>query len=215
MRGSIFGVAVAASSLVAATSASASVITTLPGGTSLPIPATNQQGTSATQTIAAGITADPATTFTFGWTGTYGFSSNGDWGSDPMIGLDQPAGSFSILFANPISAFLGELNWTGNYAGNAMVAAFSSDGTLLESLTLESGGSNLVAPGFYGFSRSSSEISRLTFSNEFIGVRNITIQSVASVPEPSTWALMLLGFGAVGFSMRRGRRTTARLAAMA
>lgn len=30
----------------------------------------------------------------------------------------------------------------------------------------------------------------------------------AAVPEPGTWAMMLLGFGAVGVSMRRRRRTT-------
>jgi PEP-CTERM motif len=31
---------------------------------------------------------------------------------------------------------------------------------------------------------------------------------VAAVPEPTTWAMMLLGFGAVGFSIRRKRRPT-------
>ncbi|MCA1653618.1 MAG: FxDxF family PEP-CTERM protein [Sphingomicrobium sp.] len=30
------------------------------------------------------------------------------------------------------------------------------------------------------------------------------------VPEPGTWGMMLLGFGAVGFGMRRTRKTTAR-----
>jgi hypothetical protein len=30
--------------------------------------------------------------------------------------------------------------------------------------------------------------------------------SFGAVPEPSTWAMMLLGFGAVGFAMRRRRR---------
>jgi hypothetical protein len=29
-----------------------------------------------------------------------------------------------------------------------------------------------------------------------------------AVPEPATWALMLLGFGGIGMSMRRGRRHT-------
>jgi hypothetical protein len=28
---------------------------------------------------------------------------------------------------------------------------------------------------------------------------------MAAVPEPGTWAMMLLGFGAIGFSMRRRR----------
>lgn len=31
-------------------------------------------------------------------------------------------------------------------------------------------------------------------------------QSAPAVPEPSTWAMMLFGFGAVGFSMRRAKR---------
>lgn len=35
--------------------------------------------------------------------------------------------------------------------------------------------------------------------------------TVAAVPEPGTWALMLLGFGAVGYSMRRRRRQGAHI----
>lgn len=34
---------------------------------------------------------------------------------------------------------------------------------------------------------------------------DFTIDAVSNVPEPSTWAMMLAGFGAVGFSMRRRR----------
>lgn len=35
----------------------------------------------------------------------------------------------------------------------------------------------------------------------------------AAVPEPGTWAMMLLGFGAVGFSMRKARKAKAVLQA--
>lgn len=33
--------------------------------------------------------------------------------------------------------------------------------------------------------------------------------NIAAVPEPGTWALMLLGFGAIGLTMRSRRRSTA------
>jgi len=36
---------------------------------------------------------------------------------------------------------------------------------------------------------------------------SITLGSVpAPIPEPATWAMMLLGFGGIGFALRRGRR---------
>lgn len=36
---------------------------------------------------------------------------------------------------------------------------------------------------------------------------NATFSPMRAVPEPATWALMLLGFGAIGFTMRSRRRT--------
>lgn len=37
--------------------------------------------------------------------------------------------------------------------------------------------------------------------------------NVPPVPEPATWAMMLLGFGLIGWAIRRDRRTAAQLAA--
>lgn len=46
----------------------------------------------------------------------------------------------------------------------------------------------------------------------FDSFRQLRLGGVAAaVPEPGTWALMLLGFGAVGVSMRRRRRSSAML----
>lgn len=39
----------------------------------------------------------------------------------------------------------------------------------------------------------------------------VSFRSAAAVPEPATWAMMLLGFGAIGFSMRRRRQQGAHL----
>lgn len=43
----------------------------------------------------------------------------------------------------------------------------------------------------------------INVTNSLTGVRAI----VAPVPEPTSWALMLIGFGAMGVSLRRRRRT--------
>ena len=198
---------VAAALCALSANANAAAIVSLPGGTPLPIPVQSATFTTAPYVLAPGIVASPApgSTFTAGYTGGYGFSSNGDWTGTSMIGLDLPAGYFTINFANPIQAFLGELNWsTDNSSANATMDIFGASG-LLESLTLESAGVNAVAPGFHGFSRASNEITSVRFNNEYIGVRNISTVTGA-IPEPATWMMMLMGFGLIGAAMRRKRQ---------
>lgn len=41
------------------------------------------------------------------------------------------------------------------------------------------------------------------------GFKLASVRVTPAVPEPGTWAMMLIGFGAVGYSMRRARRVTA------
>ena len=41
---------------------------------------------------------------------------------------------------------------------------------------------------------------------DYAQLSNIDVNS--AVPEPGTWAMMLLGFGAIGVSMRRRKRVT-------
>lgn len=54
---------------------------------------------------------------------------------------------------------------------------------------------------FYQWTSDGTQGAQVTFGNVLLGGVSIT----ESVPEPATWAMMLLGFGAVGFSLRRRR----------
>jgi len=74
------------------------------------------------------------------------------------------------------------------------------------------------ADSFFGFARLNGD-GTLNFAFESqpnVGITAgaaITGPLAAAVPEPGTWAMMLLGFGAIGLAMRRSRRATVRLAA--
>ncbi len=50
----------------------------------------------------------------------------------------------------------------------------------------------------------------VTVGSSFINAsaRSFSVAAVTAVPEPGTWALMLIGFGAIGATMRRAPRRT-------
>jgi PEP-CTERM motif len=69
-----------------------------------------------------------------------------------------------------------------------------------------------TAPVFnqLGYSQSSTGTQSLFFTDLTNGGSgSVTVQSVTpGVPEPSTWAMMLLGFAGLGFAFRRSRRAS-------
>ena len=95
------------------------------------------------------------------------------------------------------------------YGSNTDAAGF---GDLLVSGTDEGSGSthNLILGAYDFYNFYSDGTNGTSFGNVLIG--GLTLNE--SVPEPATWAMMLLGFGAMGLAFRR-RRTTVTLPQLA
>lgn len=95
------------------------------------------------------------------------------------------------------------LNATGSILGSINLAAQSSSGC-----------SGDPSGGFCNFTNAGVAFAGNAFSIDFggaaggTGYDNITFGSdvAGAVPEPSTWAMMLVGFGAVGGALRSSKR---------
>lgn len=120
-------------------------------------------------------------------------------GGDITITLDSLASTFSLdLFQNfgagsqsgSDASFLISLFNGGVSAGTYNVAVASGTGTSFGAT-------------------SSNPFNSITVSQArgFAVIDNFSF-NVAAVPEPATWAMMLLGFGAMGVSLRRRRRVS-------
>jgi hypothetical protein len=118
-------------------------------------------------------------------------------------------GAISLLFSSDQSQFGFQL--VGGNSGDANVSFFRADGSLIQTLVLSG-----LADSFYGFARDGGvqDIRGISITNTDsggIGFDNLkhdvlSAVVVSGVPEPSTWAMMLLGFSGIGLAMRRGKR---------
>jgi len=120
-------------------------------------------------------------------------------------------GAVSLLFSTGQSEFGFRL--AGGHGANAYINFFGGDGGLIQSFTLGS----LPLISTYGFSRSGGlrDIRGISIWNDDptgIGLAALRHDVVSMVPEPATWAMMILGFGLVGASVRRRARVPVRVA---
>jgi hypothetical protein len=121
-----------------------------------------------------------------------------------------------------IDLLLGAGNYTVNWNAlvNAGLVVSGSDLTALNNLLATAGGQVVLGlhwgnvPGdagnvsaFYLWNNATTGSIHLTNTQGYSNA--VLYRSVpAGVPEPATWAMMLVGFAGIGMAMRRGRRAT-------
>jgi PEP-CTERM motif-containing protein len=200
---------------IAITSASAGVVTSIPGGTVVAMPAVNYSG-GGPQVFGPGITWTSTNTgngsdSVFGFTSDYGFGLNGDWTGalGPMAGLNDSTDFFGVTdtmtftFASPVAAVGGFLNYYPGSFNPTTIAVYDSNGNQIESydLIFNTSGANDTG-SFYGFQETSNVIKSFTLTDNYIGITNLTYAS--AVPEPGSLLLLGSGFmGAAGYLRKR------------
>jgi hypothetical protein len=161
--------------------------------------------TQATSSSLQGVTQDGySLTFTSLTGQTLSAPSNGAARIEPLGGgtLDEMSITPTVGLGFDFIEF--NLFQSGNPGSLTVTAWDQMNNEFTETFTGNLNGENFVFVG----SDASQTITRLTFSGtpgatDIRQVRVGTGVEMGAVPEPSTWAMMLFGFGAVGFAMRR------------
>ena len=160
-------------------------------------------------------TADASVRFTFTGVGIVG---TGAFGGGPV------SGSFSVVLPDFITTnqFVGSVIAVGTTPDYCMVNVGTGCGAFL---AIETNTGLGFGPGDKVFLRSDNSVignsgtsneSRFTFSdnafNAFgtytstgVNVGTLVVSDAGAVPEPTTWAMMLVGFGLLGGAVRRQR----------
>jgi PEP-CTERM motif len=183
-------------------------------GTIITAPGASFAQTFAGQTVAGtGVTGSPTSPLALAASGTIQvqlFDPGVSPLSNSLLSLPNQAAPLAILFdtlANSLTFTMGSSS-----AGSTIdVSAFDAFGVLTGSTQIVMGdGYNIYTVNTLGTFKG------LSFSNDNdpAGVRfqNLSYNAVGIVPEPATWMMMLIGFGAIGMTIRRGRKAaTARI----
>jgi hypothetical protein len=141
-------------------------------------------------------------------TGTFSYNSSKtgqlSYSDLDSFSLKLPANTYDLAFVN--SGSFSDYRYFGYNAsiGSFVSATISGFPEILSAI--KDDGSR----GFFVRKDSNYTIfSDYGAGNISVPYTNITVSSsVAAVPEPATWAMLILGMGAIGFAMRRRRNVT-------
>jgi len=200
--GKLLLTAVAAAALSAATAANAGV--TFSGSTTGCFGSGCVLGTTATD---AGLTFNTGsftqTTNSAGFAGIGGTVNN--FGTITLVpdGTDYTGQVFDLLISFTLPPGTGSGSFTADLLGS-----LTSNGVGGVNFAFQNSGTQYISDGNGGTYK--LHVNDLAFSGslpagELPVTQDINGYIIAGVPEPGTWALMLLGFGGIGFAMRRQR----------
>jgi hypothetical protein len=209
----------AASVIALASSANASIVVgpNLPGTSphSGPTPTYNFDGGAGNPSFSGGAIFSGSTgnhAQPFGSTGGYYAVGPSD-GSPGTISLASFGDIFSISLLwgsidnyNTLEFLDSSNNVLASFAGTSIFGPADGDQT-------DPNTNRLVTFLLSGTDVGAFSQLRLTSTSNAFEIDNVTVNS--GVPEPATWAMMLMGFGAAGAAMRRSRRKTVALAQIA
>lgn len=120
------------------------------------------------------------------------------YGISGVASADHDFATFALNLASP--------QW--NSLLNLSTAGLNTSGWLE---VFGGGSSGSFDTGATGSSRQWLVAAAPSHANDAFKLNSVTVES--AVPEPGTWAMMLMGFGAMGFALRRGRGRKPALAA--
>lgn len=156
--------------------------------------------------------------------GDYGLNGNGTFGGNATyIGVNSGGGYDTLTFSTPVSTFgaywnyavpLGEQAWWTD----PTISTFTAGGTLIASFDLATL-APISTPGafnafeFRGIVDSMAQIGYVEFGGSYLLLAGTPNGSVGGIPEPSTWAMLMIGFAGLGLAgYRASRRGVAAIA---
>ena len=124
-----------------------------------------------------------------------------DWNSGDVLDFETHPGTITV--APGVTALGFDFGNPSSFAGSGSVTINGVDYALI-------GQPNFI---FWGII-DTTPLATISWNGGLGIMDNVTtgIGGAPNVPEPATWAMMLVGFGAIGYSMRRKQQSLAQLA---
>ena len=166
-------------------------------------------GLAAAVATIAGAGAASATTYTY--VGSWVLGAGPNWTTNPPVYSGESAaallfgGSASDYVTSTVDSNPADINFKTWLDGWADPVTYATSGTpAADTYSLDTGGSGYDSNP--GYQSAYSAYVQDHFDGSNTTYTNFAFRVDAGVPEPAAWALMLVGFGALGVSLRARRQ---------